>query len=69
MSLGLSDQRKGNRPMSDVKLEPGWLARDVTQATERTSTWNVQKAKSPEGDRANRPPPEAQNTIGQGPKD
>jgi hypothetical protein len=40
--------------MSQVKLEPGWLARDVSQATERTNAWNLQKSKSVVGEPSNK---------------
>jgi len=31
--------------MSDVKLEPGWLAQDVVAATKRATDWKSEKEK------------------------
>lgn len=30
--------------MTEVKLEPGWLTRDVTQAAQQANIWSNQKA-------------------------
>jgi len=56
--------------MSQVKLEPGWLDRDISQATERTSAWNKQKVKQPTSEPSNRTQPQAPPVeAGQSPKD
>ncbi|WP_298262096.1 hypothetical protein [Bradyrhizobium sp.] len=41
--------------MSDVKLEPGWLVRDVQKATNQTSSWNSSKNQSTKTPSANSP--------------
>jgi hypothetical protein len=45
--------------MSDVKLEPGWLARDVQKATKQTSSWNSSKNQTAKTPTAN--PPDTQS--------
>lgn len=34
--------------MADLKLEPGWLDRDVVRAAQRTSDWKLQKERAVE---------------------
>jgi hypothetical protein len=45
--------------MSEVKLELGWLTRDVMQATQQTSAWNSQKSQSARPNPAKQPAPES----------
>jgi hypothetical protein len=32
--------------MSELKLSPGWLARDVARASERVASWHVDRSSS-----------------------
>jgi hypothetical protein len=34
--------------MADLKLEPGWLSRDVVRAAQRTTDWKLQKEQAVE---------------------
>jgi hypothetical protein len=55
--------------MSEVKLEPGWLTRDVIQATQQTTGWNSQKSQSARPNPMKQPAPESGNdTVNSGPK-
>jgi hypothetical protein len=47
--------------MSEVKLEPGWLTRDVLQATQQTSIWNSQKSQNIRSNPIKQSPPTGEN--------
>jgi hypothetical protein len=52
----LHAQLAGGYPMNNVKLEPGWLEKDVVQAARRTQELDEEKSnarKAGEGSRTN----------------
>ena len=56
--------------MTEVKLEPGWLTRDVTQAAQQANVWSNQKAQSGQrADQPSRPHQATQDTANQGRKE